>query len=234
MNIKKILLILFFIYLVYLVFNSTNKNLKAFKQELPNTFILPDVYEKIIDTSCLKKIKVVKVHNNKNRNPIAFCSYDNNYSIAIYQISNFNNNLAVEDLINVSFEKIDDDFYGTFSGYKDTIFPYELFVNANQIQQKSNKIYLNLYGDSLQKINDERNIVCYSLNLKGFYIKYFNDDNVDMYLTTYEKSFFKQRYEIYSSILFVKNNENLFFLLMTPRSINTMMPPDLLYNIVVK
>jgi hypothetical protein len=236
-NIRKILFIpavIFIVYMIYLLFHSFILLSKASEQELPTTFVVPNGYEKVIDSIYLKETKIYSVHNNKQRNPIVFLSYDDKHSIVLYKIGSINKDVNVRDLVNLTFNEINDDFYGTFNGYSDTSLLYELLVNANPIENKLEKIYVNLYGDSLQKIDNQKNIICYYFKLKGFYIKHTQKNEVDMYLTTYENSFSKQRKEISTSILFVNNSGNLFLLLMMPKSFDIKMPPDLLYKMVVK
>lgn len=234
-NIRKTAIIILIIFIGYLILDSIITITKIPNQDLPITYVLPITYESLIDTDYFKNIKVLNVFNSKIRNPVAICRYDEKYSLVIYQINNLQIGLNVKDLANISFKEVGDDFYGSFNVYgRDTTLLYGFQVNSNPIEKKSKVIYANLYGDSLQKISDEKNIVCYTIKLKNFYIKHPENRDVDIYVTTYEKSFFKQRNEIHSSILFINNNGNLFFLLMMPQNVNIKMPSDLLYKMVAK
>lgn len=94
------------------------------------------------------------------------------------------------------------------------------------------KIHVLLGGDSLNRVAANDSIVSYYLLCKSFSLKFSEQGPVEVNMVGEDRPLGHTAVSP-ADILFLKRNDVVYLMIMTPASSDRNIPPDLLYNIVM-
>jgi hypothetical protein len=98
-------------------------------------------------------------------------------------------------------------------------------------KEKVSDIYLTLYGDSTQILKNNDTVVYYYSNFENFSIRFQKESKIDIYGKV--KDNFKKT-KVPLEIMFLKRNNNLYFILMSNKNYSAGLDLYALYNLIIK
>src|SRR5436190_5479635 len=215
-----------FSYLAFKVNHGFKQLQKDFAEDLPSTYVLSSEDSSIIANRYRSKMEVVEVNNNKVRGPVSTIRFDSTYSIILYKIA-LTDNISLDTAFHTKLKKVDRSV-----GYSYRIIGNRFFT----FQYKAGKvpsplrIYLTISDTPLNTLYSNDSLVYYHLSCENFSIRYSEKEPVDIFVGGNEGIF--GTYSIPMDLLFLKRNNGIYILLMTPLNRKAGIPSDLLYNIV--
>lgn len=207
----------------------------AIKQDIrnPSGMVLakaPNNYINLFKSTAQKKIAVTYTSFAKYRDSISYLVYDKKYDIEISKIRTGANLNLEKDIID-SYKEPN----GVFSNNTTGVMPYN--ENNFEINYKGEstesaiKIYLSLLGDSIKTIVKNDSIANYFLNVKNMFVQYKPDSVYQIFIEAKTHFyFFSEKQPV--SLMFLKKNNTLYFLLLTIRNDDDKLDPNLLYKLV--
>jgi len=229
----KILLIIcvgaFFLILVVKIIIAILITNRSFKEDLPSTYQLPAEDSLLIRDLYRDKINVNVIHNSKVREPISMLFFDQNYHIIIHKIK-LARDIPLQSIFHTQIKNARRSTGIPYNLYGDHIFFY--FQCKTGLTHPVSEVYLTLSGDSLKTIAENDSIAAYHLLCKNLSVRYEENGLVDIFVIGKENILGAPI--IPMDILFLRRQKNLYFLLLTPKSQNKVVPPELLYNIFIK
>ncbi|MBB6126371.1 hypothetical protein [Mucilaginibacter lappiensis] len=214
------------IYIGYFFYSSTvelSENKMVVEQKSPVN------YTNLFDAEAKKKIVLQSAVSFKHRNSVAYYIYDKKYGLEVTQINIKQNLLFRKDLAETH----------TTEGYSfpDAKLPFNeggFTTNYNVISKDAaSKIYLSLRGDSIHTLLKNDSVAYYFLKLQQVYISYVPKGVYDIYIQANTKFYFFSKKQPVS-LMFLKRNDALYFLLLTVNDADEKLPPNLLYDLTNK
>lgn len=202
---------------------------KDLNQDLPSTYVITAEDSNLIAKKYLKDLKADIIVRSKVRGPVSLIYFDKEYHLIIYKLDLIKE-ASLEDLLHTVIESVDRTTGETYSviNYND-FFKFQL----NTVPSKPvSQIYLTLAGDSLQNVVKNDSMVCYHLLCENLSIRYAKNDPINIFLVGEEKTLGATTI-VPMDLLFLKRDDSVFLLIMTPNSPKLTIAPDLLYNIVM-
>lgn len=222
---KRDIFILSAIYLIVVCLiiwsNNASKNQKFIDTEsesIPGKFN-PE-YLNLFNQNAQKKLTRKFSFISKVRNPFCNTDYDSIYRMIVYKIGVLKN-FAVSQKQGAPGEA------GTFLNDNQKYF--SLNINAKKLLQISH-VYLITENFRTETLAKDDTIAYYYVPNGGFAITYGPSDMLDFFIKPYE-SFFADD-NIPKSILFIKRDNNLYFLMMFPVHKGNQLPKNLLYSLI--
>lgn len=177
------------------------------------------------DTSENNKFDFLYSTQSKFRNPISCFTYEKKYFLQIYKM---------DSLTERSLEKNIEETYTVFDNTTST--PYSL-DNTSSIEYlfkltkpaRPLKIWLKMNGTNNKILIKNDTMAYYFSKLKCFALTYNPEDVFDIIGGTKEAG---SREYIDQELLFLRRNNNLYFLTMCPKDPNTSYTPGLLYKAI--
>jgi len=207
----------------------------AIKQDLRNPggmvlAVAPSNYINLFNNSAKEKLTVTYTSFAQYRDSISYLVYDKKYDVEISKIRAATNLNLEKDIIN-SYKKPD----GFSSSSTVGIAPYNennFVINYRaESTESASKIYLSLLGDSIKTIVRNDSIANYFLNVKNMFVQYKPDSVYQIYIEAKSNFyFFTQKQPV--SLMFLRKNNSLYFLLLTVKNDGDKLDPSLLYNLV--
>ena len=209
---------------VYHLFSNIDSNSKLdpggyYPQKAPNEYLqlFKSRDKLVIDGS----------DESKRRNTITGFYYNKQFYIQVYKIDTVNG-LKVDKIINESFSNT--------SLSRDI--EYSEDMNNTQFRigymegekEKVSNVYLTIYGDSTQVIKKNDSIAYYYSRFENFSIKYSIAEPEDIYANIREKF---AGHKAPLELLFLKRNNNLYFILLGAEDDHTPLDKNLLYNLII-
>jgi hypothetical protein len=119
---------------------------------------------------------------------------------------------------------------------------YSYYIDAStskqlQVQYKLGimgeipSLYFNLYGDHTQALKKNDSVAYYYSNFENFSIRYQKEGKIDIYGKAKGNP---QRSKAPLEVMFLKRNNNLYFILLTNRNYSTNLDLNALYNLIIK
>ena len=202
---------------------------RSFEEDLPVSYSLTSEDSLLIKDIYRQKIKVNVVHNSKVRGPVSMLFFDQSYHLIIYKIHLLSGNLPLQNILQTQIRNADRSVGYPYTIYTDNI-NFKFQCKAGLVSSVS-KVYLTVSGDSLRTIAKNDSIIAYNLDCKNLSIRYQDQGPVDIFVVGNEK-FLSGTNAIPMDILFLKRDDNLYFLLLTPRNEKGILPRELLYNVI--
>jgi hypothetical protein len=218
----------FLIFLTRRIINSFKEIQKDLDRDLPSTYTITSEDSNLIAKKYIKDLKANIIVRNKVRGPVSLIYFDKEYHLIIYKLALIKGG-GLEDLLHTVNESVD-----RTSGETYTVINYNDFFKfqLNIAPSKSvSQIYLTLAGDSLQNVVKNDSIVSYHLLCENLSIKYAKNDPIGIFLVGQDKMLGATTI-VPMDLLFLKRDDAVFLLIMTPNSSKLTIAPDLLYNIV--
>ncbi len=97
---------------------------------------------------------------------------------------------------------------------------------------KPEKIYLSLKGEGNQIIVKNDSIACYYLNCNKFSTRYQQNATIQIYGKTKSSPFLSSGNEEPISLMFLKRDHSLYFLLLSANNPKDKFDPDLLHKLI--
>jgi hypothetical protein len=198
--------------LIYLAF--TSKSVTSRK-------ILPE-FHNLFTREAQSKLNIPLNYESRYESLSSNYFYEDKYYLSIRKFT-LTNKLPIEKLI--SEENGKPFFTGGIFSEDDNDF-LEMGFKTEKIDTIK-RINIYLKGDSIATIVKNDTMVCYYLNAKSFYL-YFNDTS-----SPNIKGEAKHDSTPFS-IMFIKKNESVYFLMMGIKQAGETMKPDLLYSLINK
>jgi hypothetical protein len=219
----------FLIILVSKIYHGFLQNQQAFDEDLPPTYKLSSEDSNLISNNYRQKLKVIEVFRSKVRNSISLVSVGENYRLIIYKIDS-TKTASLKDILKTEIKSVD-----RSTGYTYTILgndiPYK-FQYKSGIESRGAKIYLTLAGDSLNTVEKSDSIFSYHLICKNISIRYDENAPIDIFIGGKEVAFGNTD-TIPMDVLFLKRNRSVYLLLLTSDNPKSLIPNNLLYDIVM-
>lgn len=215
---------------LYNTFIWSNKNKLDFK-EVSKEYVgysndFDREYLSLLTESAQKKLTDTGSFLSKVRNPFCNAVYDNKYNLLIYKIE-----LAKDVQLDTAIGNNHDDVGGVGTFLVDDLGYFNLDFRQGRVSPAS-QFLLTTVDPKTEVILINENAAYYFLPGGGFSVKYGKDSTTDFYVED-EASIFS-RGKTPKSILFLKRNKSVYFLMMFPGSEDGKLPKDLLYSIVKK
>lgn len=216
------------IWLIIKIVIGFKQNATAIEEYLPATYIITSENSTLFAEKYFDKIEIIKVNNSKVRNPISIFLFNKKYHIVTYKI-NLLKDESLQKIIHTKEKSVDVTLgysYNTIG--KDIV--YQLKYKAGTTKPVTD-IYFSMAGNSLQQVVNNDSIISYHLSCKNISVKYGDKEPVDLLIVGEEKPF-GQTSVIPLEILFLKRNQNIYLLIMTPKNENDAIQSDLLYQLI--
>ena len=238
MKTKLLLLIVLGLFLI-VVFYNLHKTLST---KIPPTYgcsscSLSSEDSLLISLKYRSKIKVDEIINTNVKEPISSIYFDSIYHLAIYKIKSIPGSVSLRNSIHLYLENASlsyDHLYRQLNNL-----PFIFYYNEDLINPSVNVI-LTLNGSLLKPAVRNDSIVSMNLSCNNFSMRYsdtieshFNDAVIDILFQAHKKYLGLVTESIPLDILFLKRNKYVYFLSLTADNLNTYLPSDLLYNIVM-
>jgi hypothetical protein len=218
--------VLFFVCKIIIAFVE---NAKKIDEAASSTYILSLEDSILFPLKSMNKLKLIKKYQSKVRGPVSLFLFNKQYSIVTYQIDS----LEILDLTRSLHTEVKDVERSSNISYR-IIVNKELdfrFQYKAGILKNSSEIYLTLSGDSIKNVAQNDSIFNYNLLSNNISIRYQANDPIDIFLDNYGDESSNKRTPM--NILFLRRNNHVYLLIMTPNEAKKMMPDDLLYNILM-
>lgn len=177
-------------------------------------------YMDLFSESAKKRITNKFSHSTKVRNSFGNADYDTTYTIIIYKMQ-LAHNSPVNEIINEKDSSVKPSNYISYGVDNQQYF--ELLFKAGKVNLISN-ILLTLDDNEAEVLLKCDSAAYYYLPKGVFSIKYGIDSAVDI-LIFHTDNFAK-------SLMFLKRDNSLFFLMMFPIKQNAILPKNLLYSLI--
>ena len=179
-------------------------------------------------TLFLDKSKLVcdNAITSKHRNIITEF-HDEHFYIEVYKLDTLNG-LPLGKIINEAFNDngISKNLYYTdYSNKKQFEISYKLGT-----REKLSMLYFTLYGDHTQVVKKDDTVAYYYSKFENFSIKYQKEGAIDIYGKIKEN--FRDA-KVPVEIMFLKRNNNLYFILLANKSYSANLDLYALYNLVI-
>jgi hypothetical protein len=219
----------FLIFLTLKIIHSFKEIQKDLDQDLPSTYVITAEDSNLIAKKYLKDLKANRIVRSKVRGPVSLIYFDEAYHLIIYKLDLIKE-ASLGDLLHTAIESVDRTTGETYTviNYND-FFKFQLNVFPSK---PASQIYLTLAGDSVQNVVKNDSVVCYHLLCENFSIRYAKNDPIGFFLVGQEKMPGATTV-VPMDLLFLKRDDAVFLLMMTPNSPTLTIAPDLLYNIVM-
>ncbi|HEU5052660.1 MAG TPA: YcxB family protein [Hanamia sp.] len=183
-------------------------------------------YVSLFTETAQKKLTDTGSFLSKVRNPFCNAVYDNKYNLLIYKIE-LAKDIQLDTAIGNNHGAVGGE--GTF--LVDDLGYFNLDFRQGRVSPAS-EFLLTTVDPKTEVVLTNETAAYYFLPGGGFSVKYGKDSTTDFYVED-EASIFTQG-KTPKSILFLKRNKSVYFLMMFPGSEDGKLPKDLLYLIVKK
>jgi hypothetical protein len=217
-----------FIFLGLKIYHGFLNTQGALTEVLPSTYSLTSEDSNLIGEKYRDKLEVNEVYQSKIRNPVSLISFDKRYNLLIHKI-HLSGNDSLNNFFHTEIKSVDRTTGVTYIVIDNNLF-FQFQYKSEPIKAAQD-IYLTLSGDSLQTVAKNDSIISYHLLCHNLSVRYAMKEPIDIFVIGKEKGL-GTTITIPIDILFLKQNENLYLLLMTPIDSKSSIEPDLLYNIV--
>jgi len=223
---------LLLIALIISLFSRVPRMVKAVnestKNDLPMTQVVTSEDSSLISRKYIDKVRAHENINSKVRAPVSFLYVDDTYHLVIYKIGSTGVR-SISDLLQIKEEnsKRTDEVVYTIIDFNG----FSRFQWRPIPSRAVTKIHVTFGGDSLTRVAANDSIVSYYLLCQSFSIKFSEQGPVEVYMVGEDRPFGRVAISP-SDILFLKRNDALYLMIMTPASADRNIPKDLLYNIV--
>jgi hypothetical protein len=189
----------------------------------------PEDYTNIFNKTTLPKLLLKIGAKYKLRNPLLYVSYDKIYNLEVTKINIKPGFKPGSDVIEKS-----DEPEGSFPVSR---IPYDettcITTYKGTSTEAASKIYLSLNGDSVRTVFKNDSIACYYLKLKNASVQYKLNGVYEIYVRSNTKLYFFSS-EPSVSLMFLKKQNYLYFLLLTVNDDKVKLDPDLLNKLISK
>lgn len=214
------------IYIGYFFYSSTvdlSENKMVVERKSPFD------YTNLFNTEMKKKIVLQSAVSFKDRNSVAYYIYDKKYSLEVTKI-NIKPNLQVRKDLSETHTAEGCCFPKAKLPFNEGGFT----TNYNVISKDTaSKIYLSIQGDSIRSSIKNDSVAYHFLKLQQVYISYVPKGVYDIYIQANTKFYFFSKKQP-ASLMFLKRNGALYFLLLTVNDAGEKLPPNLLYSLTNK
>jgi hypothetical protein len=224
---KRDIFILSAIYLIVVCLiiwsNNASKDQKVIDTEsvsIPDKFN-PE-YLNLFNQNAQKKLTAKFSFICKIRNPFCNADYDSMYRVIVYKIGSLKN-------FAISQKQGDVGEAGVFLNDNQKYF--SLNISAKKLLPISN-VYLITENFKTETLFKDDTFAYYYLPNGGFSVTYGPSNILDFYIEPYESVFAKDK--LPKSILFIKQRNNLYFLMMFPIHKGNQLPKNLLLSLIKK
>ena len=193
------------------------------------TETMPVDYNGLFNQDALQKLASTGTLTVKLRNAISYLRYDKKYNLELTKIDISPRFKLTNDII---------EGYTQAAGHLPlAMVPFEgVAYNTSYKSEstaKASKIYLSLVGDSVKTLLKNDSMAYYYLKLKNAYVQYKLGDVYEIEAQTNTKLFFFDD-EPPVSLLFVKKQNELYYLFLTISGNTKSLDPNLLYSLLAK
>jgi len=197
--------------------------------DLPMTQVVTSEDSSLISRKYIDKVRSHENINSKVRAPVSFLYIDDTYHLVIYRIDSTGVK-SLSDLLQIKAEnskRTDDVVYSIidFNGFS-------RFQWRPIPPRAVSRIHVTFGGDSLNRVAANDSLVSYYLLCQNFTVKFSEQGPVEVYMVGEDRPFGGIAVSP-ADILFLKRNETVYLMIMTPASADRTIPKDLLYNIVM-
>jgi hypothetical protein len=182
---------------------------QAIGRMLPSTYSIPKKDSSIIVEKYRHRLVLNEVKNTMARYPISLITLDGEYSLIMTRLK-LTDQIPVPNMVNFQNKSTDRSTMVTYSIVDNNAFKFH--YNISESPKPVSKVYLTIYGDSIQRNERNDSITSYSCSCKNLSIRYGEDDPVDIFVES-DKNFPDG---VPLSILFYRKNNGLYFLLLSP------------------
>jgi len=208
----------------YLNFIAKYNNLGT----LPSKYVLSKQDSELVSSSYWNQLKVDEVYQSKIRGPISRLIFDGKFYLVIHKmnlhaINRFKDFFYVE---NKSASETNGVTYRVMGN------PSFYFTWKGGLLNPASKIYFGVDGDSLRTVTQNDSILSYHLFCKNFSLCYSKDEPIDFFFQGKGNAEGLNSEPVSLDILFLKRNQELYLLFMTPINPNSSIDPQFLNNIV--
>jgi hypothetical protein len=209
-----------FLYLGFRINKAANDMHATMSEYLPQTFILPKEDSTIFSKEAREKTKVLIVYNHKFRKPISFLSFDNKYSIILFQTNYIDNPSPVK----VTLKKKGN--LDRTVGVIYNVIPGDGFTFQHKAGKliAANKIILSFDGELASQSNNMEGTNFFGC-IESLAMKYEEDEPQDIFIASNNR---KKCWEI----LFINKMNKIYCLLASPNDSKQVLKPDFLYSLI--
>jgi hypothetical protein len=224
---------IFYLVVIGLLVYMGNSIYHAIIQDSKNPFEVlntaPDDYINQFNKIAQQKLFLKIAAKYKLRNPLLYASYDKKYNLEVTKINIKHSFKLGRDVVEKSGDA-DGSFPASRIPYDETT--CTITYNGTSTEAAS-KIYLSLNGDSVRTVFKNDSIACYYLKLKNASVQYTLHGVYEIYMQSNAKLYFFST-EPSVSLMFLKKQNYLYFLLLTVNDDKVKLDPDLLNKLISK
>ena len=215
----------FITYSAYWFIKTAFKAESTLSEVLPETKTLNKEYKQLITVESQNKVRVIRTINNKVRNAFSILECDSNI-LMIYKIGVMAHS-SLNQIIKLEQKNADITTNIIYKGFNEGLLKFNY---ASGPPPKALDIYLTFWGRSLKKLHENESIVNYYLELQNLSIAYEKNGVRDICVASDEGRFIHKNIPV--SVLFLKRNNAVYFMLMTGKNEKETLRPNLLYELI--
>lgn len=222
---KYIFKILLFGGIAFLIIEFTiifSKLRKDINYDLPSTYSISKESSFLISQKYLSSLKVNEVVRDKVRNPVSMLILDSLYHLIIFEI-NLLNESSLKNILHLerAYSRP-----STGESYRIMGNEFLTIKYKSGFQTPASQILLTLSSDSLVKIKDGDNLLCYHLVCKNLSLKYAGLSAIDIYAESTKQP-------VSMDLLLKQKGKLLYLILLTPAGSLQSVPGNLLSKVIV-
>ena len=220
-----IILTLFILYFIYGGYRA-----HKIASQISVSLDAPTNYSNLFKAEYKKDLKVMVSFNNKMKNTVSIFTLGDNYKIIVYKIGKVSSNSLMTLIkeynghpkVRKNYINDNEHYYG-IPGPKD----YNISCAYDSLNTRLTTIYATFEGDSLSTTIKNDSVICYYLMLNDFSISYKENGKVDIL------SECKKGNDIHPfNVLFLKKENDIYLLLMSPEIKGTILKHDEIYSLL--
>lgn len=230
-SILSVILLLFFGIYYFIKNSDTVAKLKfGLENSLPPLHSISSEDSSLIKKSYWGKLSASQIFRSKIRQSITFMNYDRSFNIVIFKILTQKNFSLINsfEVVKAPSDRTEREAYGQHDFNN-----YYTFYDHSVVVDPVEHIQLKILTDSLTTIVRNDTVVCYSAVCENLSVSYGEKKPVDIFMEGSELGMGKN-IEVHLNILFLKRNDVIFMILMSPDKPDKTIHSNLLYNIIAK
>lgn len=226
--VRAIAIVLGICFLGFAIFNLIMKVEHSSADNPVHTYsIKPKDYD-LVNNKYVSGLQGGIAYQSSNRNPVTLIPFGKSYSLISYKIDLIKGT-SWSNVLDVTLKSVERTNMEVYTVISENIF-YR-FEYHDAPTKSVSKVYLTLSGDSLRTVVTNDSIVSYHLLCNNFSIKYSENEAVDIFVVGNEKAFGATTV-IPMDLLFLKRDNAVYLMIMTPNDPKSVISPELLYNLV--
>lgn len=186
---------------------------------------VPPEYVKLLSNN--GQFAIDRTDESKRRNPISEYFYKGKFYLQIYKIDTLGD-LSIDKIIKEKFESTKASFNTDYIQFENNT-PFVISYKLENKPKNISEVYFTLFGSDTKVLRKDQNMAYYYSKFENFSIRYHQVGQKDIYGNM--KDNFQGKH-ISCEIMFLKENKNLFYILLSALDDKTNLDMNMLYNLV--